>query len=261
MARNGTVCVQCRPNKSPLDREAGRLMAGATARIAPAHGHVTAMSLNQEVTDIGIVGNPDRCRGIEVGTGVTRGVAKLVILPAGHMNGVAVRLTAIGTRTMISVGPVITTTARGTRHIGAITRQRATVMGLLGVGEIARLRDATTLAVPPAGNQVVLPVAHAADLQVRHKGIVQLTTARIVVGLDIGTSSVGIRAIKVGIRGHNTGRLGKTIQAPVIKGPHRESELDLQVPGQGRKTSARQIHPTPRAVGPTKIRVTPREKA
>ena len=90
MGGNGTVCVQCRPNGSPLDREAGHLMAGAAARIVPAHGHVTARSLNQEVTDIGIVGDPDRIRGIEVETGVTRGVAKLVTLPAGHMNGVAV---------------------------------------------------------------------------------------------------------------------------------------------------------------------------
>ena len=162
---------------------------------------------------------------------------------------------------MISVGPLIMATARGTRQTGAVTRQRATVMVLLVVGEIARPRDAATLAVPPARNREVLPVAHAADLQVRQKGIVQLTTARIVVGLDIGPNSVGIRVIKVGIRGHRIGGIGKTVQVPVTNDPHRESELDLQVPGQGRETSAGQIHLTPRAVGPTTIRVTPREKA
>ena len=113
----------------------------------------------------------------------------------------------------------------------------------------------------PHQKREVLPVAHAADLQVRQNGIVQLTTARIVVGLDIGPNSVGIRVIKVGIRGHRTGRIGKTVHAPVIKGPHLESELDLQVPGQGRETSAGQIHPTPRAVGPKTVRVTPGEKA
>ena len=162
---------------------------------------------------------------------------------------------------MISVGPLIMATARGTRQTGAVTRQRATVMVLLVVGKIARPRDAATLVVPPAGNREVLPVPNAADLQVRQKEIVRLTTARIVVGLDIGPNSVGIRVIKVGIRGHRTGGIGKTIQVPVTEGPHRESELDLQVPGQGCETSAGQIHCTPRAVGPTTIRVTPREKA
>ena len=90
MGGNGTVCVQCRPNGSPLDRKARHLMAGAAARIVPAHGHVTAMSLNQEATDIGIVGDPDRICGIKVETAVRRGVAELVTLRAGHMNGVAV---------------------------------------------------------------------------------------------------------------------------------------------------------------------------
>ena len=90
MGGNGTVCVQCRPIESALNPEASHLMAGTAARIVPAHGHVTAMSLKQGVTDIGIVGDPDRIRGVEVGTGVPRGVAKLVLLPASHMNGVAV---------------------------------------------------------------------------------------------------------------------------------------------------------------------------
>ena len=117
-------------------------------------------------------------------------------------------------------------------------------MVLLVVGEIARPGDAATLAVLPAGNREVLALAHAANLQVRQKGIVQLTTARTVVGLDIGRNSVGIRVIKLKIRGHRTGRVGTTVQAPVKKGPHRESELDLQVPGQARETRAGQIHPT-----------------
>ena len=73
--------------------------------------------------------------------------------------------------------------------------------------------------------------------------IVQLTTAHIVVGLDIGPNSVWKRGIKLKIRGHRTGRVRTTVQAPAKKGPHRESELDLQVPGQGRETSAGQIHP------------------
>ena len=146
---------------------------------------------------------------------------------------------------MISVGLLIMATARGTRETGGVTRQRATVMILLMVGEIARPRDAATLAVAPAGNREVLCVAHAADLQVCQKGIVQLTTARIVVGLDVGPNSAGIRVIKVGIRGQRTGRIRKTVQVPVTKGPHRESELDPQTPGHGRKTSASQVHPTP----------------
>ena len=82
--------VHAMSSESPFNREAGHLMAGAAARIVPTHGHVTAMSLNQEVSDIWIVGDPDQIRGIEVRTGVTRGVAKLLILPVGHMNGVAV---------------------------------------------------------------------------------------------------------------------------------------------------------------------------
>ena len=40
-------------------------------------------------------------------------------------------------------GPLITATARGTRQIGAVTRQRATVMVLLVVGEVARNTSGT----------------------------------------------------------------------------------------------------------------------
>ena len=129
-------------------------------------------------------------------------------------------------------------------------------MGLLVVGEIARLRNPATLAETPAGNRKV-----TGGLQMRQKGVVQLTTARIVVGLDIGPNSVGIRVIKVRNRGHRTGRVGNSIKAPVIKAPHRESELDLQVPDQGREISEGHIHHPPLAVGATKIRVRPREKA
>ena len=118
---------------------------------------------------------------------------------------------------MISTGPLITATARGAHQIGAVKRQRASVMVLLMVGEIARLRDAATLAVLPPGNREVLPVAQASNLQVRQKGIIQLRTARIVLGLDIGPNSVVIREIKLRIRGNRTGRVGKTVLAPVIK--------------------------------------------
>ena len=90
MGGNGTACVQCRLNWRPLDHEAGDLMAGAAARIVPAHCHVTAGSPSQEVTDIVNVGDLDRSSRIEVETRVPRGVAKQVILPVGHMNGVAI---------------------------------------------------------------------------------------------------------------------------------------------------------------------------
>ena len=65
-------------------------MAGAAARIVPAHGQLTAMTLSQEVTNMEIIGDLDRSCGTEDGTGVTRGVAEVVILPVGHMSGVAV---------------------------------------------------------------------------------------------------------------------------------------------------------------------------
>ena len=162
---------------------------------------------------------------------------------------------------MISVGDLITATARDARQTGAVTRRTVTVMGLLVFGEIARLRDAATLAGPAARNREVLPVAQAADLPVRQKGSVQLTTASIVVDLDMEPNSVGIRMIKARIRSHRSGRVAMTVQAPVMKDPQRGSELDLQVPGQGGETGAGQICPTSGAVGPTKIRVTPRENA
>ena len=76
IAGNGTACVQCRPNESPLDREAGHLMAGAPAGKVPAYGHVTAVSLNQEVTDIGIVADVDP---IEVRTGGPQHVAQPMV--------------------------------------------------------------------------------------------------------------------------------------------------------------------------------------
>ena len=68
MGGNGTVCVECCLKERLLDQEAGHFTAGAVARIVPAHGHVTAMSLNQELSNIAIVGDPDRSRGMEVRT-------------------------------------------------------------------------------------------------------------------------------------------------------------------------------------------------